>query len=232
MEEKRNSNTLSYILLAIIFLAVGYFIGSKLNVSVVENENNNTTNEQTDKQEVTYDTTSLSISGPGETQYCVDLYNVVLTKYNDELYFNVQLAEYQDVNTYIDRFYQAGTSSVAISKINSYKRNENGVKGIKLNISNVSKFITIGSSQTCSNDGGLVILTKDGNVHGISFYSLLIGKTDLTQVVELKDILDIKYIESCQGERCSSGPYAIDKAGNEHSVLNYINIPTKKYNEW
>lgn len=147
--------------------------------------------------------------------------------YDGEVYVNV----YGSTSN-IDGVYGIGTYQNLVNTRNNYKKysfnnftfmddENNEFKGIKLNISNVKTIYenVFGQalSSTESDKYGIIFLKEDNTVSGISFKSLINGKTDVTIFTELTNIEKI-VSTNLDGYETK----AIDKDGNEYKINDYI----------
>lgn len=244
MVEEKKSNTLILIFIVIICFLIGYIIGDKFNFSTTQNkeeykEENKEENKENIKIEEDQEIVKPTINNykgviyGSDSPACLEAINITFANYNGDLYYSVSFLEnIQDLQNKINYFYETGTYEKAQNQIKSYINHTNGFKGKKLNIANVDKVIMIGSTQTCANQTGFIIIKKDGTISAISLYSLLVGKTEVTNISELKNIVNIEVKQACSDPRCGTAYFAIDKDGKEYKLDNYIKYLTMKYNEW
>lgn len=236
MGERKSPNILVLIITFFICFIGGYLIGNKIDLDSVENKGENKEETKIEEEKEIIEPTISNYKGViygSDSPLCQEAINITFANYNGDLYYSVSFLEnIADLQNKINYFYENGTYEKTQSKINSYVNYTNGFKGLKLNISNVDKVIMIGSTQTCTNQTGFIIIKKDGTVSAISLYSLLVGKPDVTNLSELKNIVNVEIKKACSDPRCGNAYFAIDKGGKEYKLTDYIQYQTMKYNEW
>lgn len=217
------------VILVMVGLVIGYMIGNsnifEKNSSIVDDNKNEKTNQKTEdddendksKQKLVLDTVNEKVTGPDASFVCKTLVDVSSVLYdNGDVYVSVgDLVS--DSKSYMESLFGQGTYSLA--------EKTKSIGEIKLNVSNVSKILSFGFGHTCTADVGLVFVKNDGTLAIISYYNILIGKTNVTNILDLKDITSI----STTLERNAADVLAIDKNGTKYFLSDYLRT---NYKEW
>lgn len=127
------------------------------------------------------------------------------------------------INTINDKYQEFNLDGLKVLNAS----NEN-FKGLKLNVSDVKNVYSYAYGQALSTNYGLIILKNDGNLYSISLYSLINGKTDVTPISNLSNIISLK-TKASEGLSGGLHTYAIDKDNQEYDLDNYI---SKDYKTW
>lgn len=149
---------------------------------------------------------------------------------NGEVYVNVSGSTPE-----IDNLYGDGTYQTLIATRNKYveytfddfdvlDQFNNNFKGLKLNIKDVQAVYSYARGQVYDSYYGLFLLKNDNTVHGISLYSLITGKTQTTEISNLKGI--VKFVTKSSDGNYT---YAVDKDGREYDMINYV---PDSYTKW
>lgn len=156
----------------------------------------------------------------------------VAVLYNEEIYVNIYTSTIE-----IDNLFGEGSYQTLVSTRNNYQEynfdelkvlgamNET-FKGMKLNVSGVKAVYSYANGQALNSNYGIFILKKDGTVYGISLYSLINGKKEVTHIPNLNNIVEFKSENISMGGMVT---YAIDNKGNKNNLDDYV---PQNYTQW
>ena len=206
------------ILLCLLLLILGIVIGSGLTFIFI---NNNSTTKDLESEE------SESQNRDGDLATNISLTNF----YPDSIAIIAAGNVY--VNVYgttadIDNLYGEGSYQTLLATRSNYQKYDfegldykdklnSHFLAMKLNIQNAKAVYSYAYGQSLTSNYGLIILSDDGTLSIISFYSLIMGKQDVTQISSLENIVEVESVNN-NGYMT----YAYDKNNTLYNLSDYI----------
>ena len=212
-------NVIMTILAMLVLGLGGYLVYDK----VIDKDNENVNNEVVENnQEETIEKEN--------TYQVLNSLSFIAVLYNGEVYVNAHGSSPELVELYGDQVFQT-----LVNTRNNYQEynfdelkvldsmNKN-FKGMKLNIYDVKAIYEYSHAYGTRKDDGIFIIKNDGTVYGISHYSLIKGKRDMTAITGLNNI-----VEFASDSIDVSITYAVDSTGNKYNMNDYV---PQDYNQW
>lgn len=228
-----NKNVFITILLIIVLCLGGYLVfdkisnqgsGNDISLTDKKDSNNGFNTNKPQNEDSSKDKNDLTVP------QVLNFYDGVAIVSNGEVHVSLPSSI-----IFLDNVYGEGSTQTLLSTKGKYQEysfnnvkyiddsNEN-FKGMKLNVSGVKSVYSNLHGQALGADAGLLILKNDGTIYGISLYSLINGKTNVTQISSLNNIVNI-----VSKQNGGVTTYAVDKDGNEFNMKDYV---PSNHNEW